>query len=55
MQEVLGSLEFLEYIYSLFNFEFKLELSTRPENKLGDDSLWDKAEYALEYTFLNNF
>ena len=45
----MGALDFLEYIYGIFGFTFELELSTRPEDgKLGDDSLWDKAESALE-------
>lgn len=36
--------DFLEYVYSLFGFTFKLELSTRPEKRLGDDKTWDQAE-----------
>jgi threonyl-tRNA synthetase len=48
MEEVMTTLDFLEHIYSLFGFNFELELSTRPAKKLGDDSLWDKAENALE-------
>jgi len=28
----------------LFGFKFELELSTRPELRLGDEDLWDKAE-----------
>ena len=35
------------HIYGLFDFEFDLELSTRPEARLGDDKVWDKAEKAL--------
>lgn len=41
MQEVLGCLDFLDYVYSLFGFKFELELSTRPAERLGDDDLWD--------------
>ena len=48
MEEVLGVLDFVFYIYNIFGFEYKLTLSTRPENRLGDDALWDKAEAALE-------
>jgi len=47
-------LDFLSYIYDVFGFEFKLELSTRPEKALGDDSLWEKAEAALTES-LNKF
>ena len=48
--EVLGSLDFLNYIYDLFGFTYDLKLSTRPEvgKRLGSDDLWDIAEKALE-------
>jgi threonyl-tRNA synthetase len=54
MQEVLGCLNFLDYVYGIFGFKFELELSTRPEDKLGDDALWDQAEGALAEA-LNKF
>jgi len=47
-------LDFLSYIYGLFEFEWELELSTRPEARLGSDEVWDKAEAALE-SALNKF
>ena len=53
-QEVTGVLDFLDHIYGIFGFTFQLELSTRPEVRLGDDDLWDKAEAALEEA-LNRF
>ena len=31
----------------LFDFEVRLELSTRPEQRIGDDELWDRAELKL--------
>lgn len=45
--EVLGCLDFLDYIYQQFGFNFELQLSTRPEERLGTDDQWDKAEEAL--------
>ena len=54
MTEVMESLDFLEYIYGIFGFTFELELSTRPEQRLGSDELWDTAEKALEDA-LNKF
>jgi threonyl-tRNA synthetase len=45
--EVAGCLEFGFEIYEMFGFEIKLELSTRPAKRLGDDALWDHAEQAL--------
>lgn len=49
-----GVLDFLSYIYDIFGFDFKLELSTKPENALGDDDIWEKAEQALTES-LNKF
>jgi threonyl-tRNA synthetase len=46
-EEVAGCLEFGFEIYRMFGFEISLELSTRPEKRLGDDALWDHAESAL--------
>jgi len=44
----LTTLDFLEHVYGLFGFKFELELSTRPEARLGSEELWDQAEAALE-------
>jgi threonyl-tRNA synthetase len=45
--EVLGCLEFGFFLYELFGFEPRVELSTRPDNRLGSDEMWDHAEGAL--------
>ena len=45
--EVIRCLEFGFAIYDLFGFEPKLELSTRPEKRIGTDEMWDRAEAAL--------
>jgi threonyl-tRNA synthetase len=45
-EEVLGCLDYVAYLYDLFGMEARLELSTRPENKLGDDEEWDFTEGA---------
>ena len=47
MEEVLGCLELMEYVYSVFGFTYELNLSTRPAKMLGDTKLWDMAEKAL--------
>jgi len=54
MDEIVGCLNFLDYVYSTFEFNFELELSTRPADRLGDEALWDTAEEALTEA-LNNF
>jgi threonyl-tRNA synthetase len=46
--EVTAALDFGFALYDLFGFEPKLELSTRPEKRLGSDEMWDRAETALE-------
>jgi threonyl-tRNA synthetase len=45
--EVAGVLEFAFATYAVFGIDVRLELSTRPENRIGDDDLWDRAETAL--------
>jgi len=47
-QEVAACLEFAFATYAVFGFqEITVELSTRPESRLGSDELWDRAEGAL--------
>jgi threonyl-tRNA synthetase len=46
-EEVAGCLEFAFATYRLFDFDVRLDLSTRPEQRVGDDELWDRAEQAL--------
>jgi threonyl-tRNA synthetase len=52
--EIQDALNFLEEVYGAFGFEFKLELSTRPEKYLGTVETWDRAEAALTAA-LNSF
>ncbi len=46
--EIFGCLDFTSYLYELFGLEYKFELSTRPEDKLGTDEEWDFTEAALQ-------
>jgi len=47
--EVASFLSLLYSVYHDFGFDqVMVELSTRPEQRIGDDSLWDLAESALE-------
>ncbi|TKC18265.1 threonine--tRNA ligase [Robertmurraya kyonggiensis] len=41
-------LELIDEFYSHFGFEYKVELSTRPEDFMGSEEIWDQAETALE-------
>ncbi len=45
--EVAGVLDFAFDTYRLFGLELRLELSTRPEQRIGSEELWDKSEAAL--------
>jgi threonyl-tRNA synthetase len=45
--EVAGCLEFAFATYGVFGIDVRLELSTRPEVRIGSDDLWDKSEEAL--------
>ncbi len=46
--EIENILKIYDHIYSIFNLDYKIELSTRPvDNYIGDIAVWDKAEAAL--------
>jgi threonyl-tRNA synthetase len=46
--EMASFLAFIKDVYHTFGFdEMKVELSTRPESRLGTDEMWDQAEGAL--------
>jgi threonyl-tRNA synthetase len=47
--EVSVFMDLLQEVYADFGFnEIIVKLSTRPENRVGSDDVWDKAEHALE-------
>ena len=46
--EVNRCLDFGYAIYDTFGFAPRLELSTRPEKRIGTEDMWDRAEAALE-------
>lgn len=41
-------IELIDRIYQVFGFEYTIELSTRPEQSMGSEELWDQAESALQ-------
>ena len=45
--EVEDILKLIDYIYSVFGFTYSIELSTRPEDYLGELKLWNEAEQSL--------
>jgi len=46
-EEVTGCIEFAFATYRIFGLDVRFELSTRPEQRIGSDELWDHAEAAL--------
>ncbi|MBP3399141.1 MAG: threonine--tRNA ligase [Erysipelotrichaceae bacterium] len=47
--EVVRLINFIDRVYAVFGLTYNIELSTRPEEKyIGDISVWNKAEAALE-------
>jgi threonyl-tRNA synthetase len=46
--EIEGVLDYMRFLYGLFDLVPRAELSTRPENRLGSEEQWDHAEAALE-------
>jgi threonyl-tRNA synthetase len=53
-EEAMRCLDFGFFIYEQFGLKPRLELSTRPEKRVGTDEMWDKAEAALQRTLENN-
>ena len=46
-EEIKGVILLTDKIYKKFGFEYHVELSTKPENSMGDPALWAKAEKIL--------
>ncbi|MGR6898354.1 threonine--tRNA ligase [Rummeliibacillus sp. BSL5] len=51
--EITLALKIIDHVYKVFGFEYEIELSTRPEDSMGSEELWNRAETALE-NVLNN-
>ncbi|MDY7033208.1 MAG: threonine--tRNA ligase [Thermodesulfobacteriota bacterium] len=45
--EIRGIIDFVEDVMKIFEFEYEMELSTRPEKSIGTDEDWDKATKSL--------
>lgn len=47
--EIVGIMDLVNYTYNdVFGFKYHVELSTRPENSMGTQEEWDRAESALK-------
>ena len=45
--EIYGMLDLVDYIYSTFGLQYRLDFATRPQKRIGSDESWDQAEDAL--------
>lgn len=52
--EVNAIIAFTKSIMAAFNFEYEMELSTRPEKSIGSDEVWDNATNALKRALQSN-
>ncbi len=46
--EIRGVIDLADRIYKTFGFSYRVELSTKPENAMGSDEIWEKATSSLE-------
>ncbi|MGC4376142.1 threonine--tRNA ligase [Fictibacillus sp. Mic-4] len=46
--EIKAIFQLIDNIYRTFGFKYSVELSTRPDDSMGDDRLWEQAERALQ-------
>jgi len=46
--EVAGVIDLMDRFYTVFGFNYHIELSTRPEKAMGSAEMWDKATAILE-------
>ena len=46
--EIAGVIDLVDRVYKVFGFEYRVELSTRPEDFMGEKETWDMAEKILE-------
>jgi threonyl-tRNA synthetase len=46
-EEIGRVIALIDRTYQVFGFDYKIELSTRPENSMGSEALWNQAETAL--------
>ena len=48
-EEIIRLINFMDRVYSVFGLDYRIELSTRPEEKfIGEIEVWDKSEAILE-------
>lgn len=51
--EIKSMIQLIDKIYKVFGFEYSVALSTRPEDSMGSDELWETAENSLKKVLEN--
>ncbi len=46
--EIFELIDLTDFVLNTFGFQYRLDLATRPDKKIGADPMWDVAEAALE-------
>ncbi|MDF2654541.1 MAG: threonine--tRNA ligase [Bacillota bacterium] len=46
--EIVGVIDFIDYVYNIFGFKYHVELSTKPEDSMGTEEEWNLATSALQ-------
>jgi len=46
--EILSILDFIKSLMKFFDFEYRIDFSSRPEKSIGSDENWDKAEGSIK-------
>ena len=52
--EIIGVLDFVKHVMGIFEFDYRLEISTRPDKSIGSDEDWELATSALIKAMDNN-
>jgi threonyl-tRNA synthetase len=52
--EVIKVVEFVDSVMKLFNFEYTMEISTKPDKAIGDDTVWEMATEGLKTALTEN-
>jgi len=52
--EVIQVVEFVDSVMKLFNFEYTMEISTKPDKAIGDDEVWEMATNGLKEALEGN-
>ncbi len=52
--EVINVMEFVDSVMKLFGFEYTMEVATKPEKAIGDDTIWEMATEGLKRALEEN-